>query len=103
MDWKEHKKKLLKDPEFREEYKDLEPEYKLASDLIWLRLSKELTQEQLAKLINTEQESTTRLENSGSPPSLSTVKRVAGALDAELEINIRHKPQFKKEDLLVES
>ena len=43
MNWKEHKKKLLKDPEFREEYKALEPEYKLASALIRLRLARGLT------------------------------------------------------------
>ena len=33
MNWKEHKKKLLEDPEFKKEYEALEPEYKLASDL----------------------------------------------------------------------
>jgi hypothetical protein len=40
MDWKEHKKRLMKDPEFRREYKALEPEYRLASDLIRLRLAR---------------------------------------------------------------
>ena len=87
MNWKEHKKRLLKDPEFRKEYEALEPEYKLASALIRLRLAKGLTQEQLAKLLNTKQESIARLESGGSLPSLSTVKKVADALDAEVEIN----------------
>ena len=91
MNWKEHKKKLLEDPEFRKEYEALEPEYKLASDLIRLRLAKGLTQEQLAKLLNTKQESIARMESGGSLPSLSTVKKVANALDAELEINLRPK------------
>lgn len=93
MNWKEHKKRLLKDPEFRKEYEALEPEYKLASALIRLRLAKGLTQEQLAKLLNTKQESIARLESGGSLPSLSTVKKVADALDAELEINLLPKPQ----------
>ncbi|MBI4284692.1 MAG: helix-turn-helix transcriptional regulator [Chloroflexi bacterium] len=100
MDWKEHKKRLLKDPEFRKEYEVLEPEYKLASALIRLRLAKGLTQEQLAKLLNTKQESIARLESGGSLPSLSTIKKVANALDAELEINLRPKPN-SEEDLLV--
>ncbi len=103
MNWKEHKKKLLEDPEFRKEYEALEPEYKLASALIRLRLAKGLTQEQLAKLLDTKQESIARLESGSSLPSLSTVKKVANALDAELEINLKPKPQSKKEELLVKS
>ncbi|MFC1989501.1 helix-turn-helix domain-containing protein [Chloroflexota bacterium] len=98
MNWKEHKKELLKDPEFRKEYEALEPEYKLASALIRLRLAKGLTQEQLAKLLNTKQESIARLESGDSLPSLSTVKKVATALDAELEINLRPKPQSHEAD-----
>ena len=89
MNWREHKKKLLKDPEFRKKYETLEPEYKLASTLIRLRLAKGLTQEQLAQLLNTKQESIARLGSGGSLPSLSTVRKVAEALDAEVEINLR--------------
>ena len=89
MNWKEHKKRLMKDPEFKKEYEGLEPEYQLASALIKLRLTKGLTQEQLARLLNTKQESIARLESGNSLPSLSTVKRVADVLDAELEINLR--------------
>ncbi len=91
MNWKEHKKRLLKDTEFRVEYEALEPEYKLAATLMRLRISKGLTQEELAKLLNTKQESIARLESGSSLPSLSTVKRVADALGAELEINLRPK------------
>lgn len=103
MNWKEHKKKLMENPEFRAEYEALEPEYKLVADLIRLRLAKGLTQEQLAKLLNTKQESIARLESGGSLPSLSTVKRVANALDAELEISLRPKPHRKEADMLVKS
>lgn len=91
MNWREHKKRLMKDPEFRAEYEALEPEYKLASTLIQLRVSKGLTQEELAKRLNTKQASIARLESGSSLPSLSTVKRVAEALDAELDIVVRPK------------
>jgi transcriptional regulator with XRE-family HTH domain len=101
MDWKEHKKRVLKDPEFRKEYGALEPEYRLASDLIRLRIAKGLTQEQLAKLLNTKQESIARLESGGSLPSLSTVKKVAEALDAELEINLRPRSEPDKIELSI--
>lgn len=99
MNWKEHKKQLLKDPEFRKEYEALKPEYELASALIRLRLEKGLTQEQLAKILNTKQESIARLESGGSLPSLSTVRKVADALDAEVEINLRPKHHSAKDGL----
>lgn len=96
MEWKEHKKQLLKDPEFKKEYEALEPEYKLASMLIRLRLAKGLTQEQLANLINTKQESIARLESGGYLPSLSTVRKVANALDADVEINLSPRNRVHK-------
>jgi ribosome-binding protein aMBF1 (putative translation factor) len=85
-------KQLLKDPEFVKEYYALETEYKLAATLIHLRLTKGLTHEDLAKLLNTKQESIARLESGGSLPSLSTIKKVAEALGADLEINLRPRP-----------
>ena len=91
MNWKEQKKQLMKNPQFVKEYDELETEYKLAAALIRLRLAKGLTQEDLAKMLNTKQESIARLENGGSLPSLSTMKKLAEALDAELEINLRPK------------
>ena len=83
----------MKDPEFRAEYEALELEYKLASALIQLRLSKGLTQEELAKRLHTKQASIARLESGSSLPSLSTMKKVAEALDAELDIVVRPKNQ----------
>jgi transcriptional regulator with XRE-family HTH domain len=91
MNWKEQKKQLMKNPEFVKEYDALETEYKLAANLIRLRLAKGMTQEDLAKMLNTKQESIARLENGGSLPSLSTMKKLAEALDADLEITLRPK------------
>ena len=68
--------------------------------LIRLWLAKGLTQEQMAQLLNTKQESIARPESGSSLPSLSTVKRVADALDAELEINLRPKHQSGKDSLV---
>ena len=89
MNWKEHKKNLLKDPEFRKEYEALEPEYRLAATLIRLRLDKGITQEELALTLHTKQESIARLESGRSLPSLSMIKKVADALDADLEITLQ--------------
>lgn len=103
MNWKEHKKILLKDPEFKKEYEALEPEYQLAAALIRLRLARGLTQEQLARLLNTKQESIARLESGSSLPSLNTIKKVANALDAELEISLRPKNKSAKEILVTQT
>lgn len=89
MNWKEHKKRLMKDPEFRQEYEALEPEYRLASSVIQLRLSKGWSQEELAQKLQTKQSAIARLESGTALPSLSTVKRVAKALDADLELFLR--------------
>ena len=96
MNWKEHKKQLMRNPEFREQYEALAPEYKLAAAVIRLRLARGLTQAQLADLLNTRQESIARLESGSSLPSLSTVRKVADALDADLEINLRPKNRSGK-------
>jgi len=100
MDWRQHKKELMKDPEFRKEYEGLETRYKLAAALMRLRLAKGLTQAQLATLLNTKQESIARIESGSSLPSLSTVKRLADALDADLEISLKPKHQPSKDDLV---
>ena len=102
MNWKEHKKRLMEDHEFRKEYEALETEHKLAATLIRLRLAKGLTQEHLANLLNTKQESIARIESGGSLPSLSTVKKLANALDADLEINLRPKHQSAGRNLVTQ-
>jgi len=89
MNLEEYKKQLVKNPDFKKAFDGLEPESALAAALIRLRLVKGLTQEQLATLLNTKQESIARLERGKSLPSLNTVRKVANALDAELEITLR--------------
>lgn len=103
MNWREHKKQLMKDPEFRKEYEALEPEYQLAAALIRLRLSKGLTQEELARILNTKQASIARLESGSSLPSLSMVKKVADALDAEMEIKLQPRDKSTTDGLLARS
>lgn len=97
MNWKEHKKILMREPDFKKEYDALEPEYKFAAALIRLRLAKGLTQEDLARLLNTKQESIARLEGGGSLPSLSTMKKIARVLEADLEINLKPKSQSRQD------
>ncbi len=55
--------------------------------------------DEVYKLLNTKQESIARLESGSSLPSLSTVRKVANALDAEVEINLRPRQHSVKDGL----
>jgi transcriptional regulator with XRE-family HTH domain len=91
MNWQELKSRLLKDPAFKEEYDALEPEYRLLRAIIEQRIKKGLSQEMLARKIGTRQEAVARLENGRANPTLRFLKKVADALDAELEISLQPK------------
>jgi transcriptional regulator with XRE-family HTH domain len=91
MNWKEHKQQLMKDVAFKFEYERLSTEYKVATELIKLRLSRGMTQADLAKAVNTQQASIARMESGSYLPSLSMIKKIADVLDADLEIKLKHR------------
>lgn len=91
MNWKEHKQQLMKDVAFKFEYERLSTEYKVATELIKLRLSRGMTQADLAKAINTQQASIARMESGSYLPSLSMIKKIADVLDADLEIKLKNR------------
>ena len=74
----------MQDPDFKAEYEALEPAYQVARR----RIEKGLTQVELANLVDTKQPSIARLESGKREPSLSFLRRVAGALDCRLEIRL---------------
>lgn len=75
-------------PAFAESYDALEPEFQVARQVIALRLQRGLTQRELAERIGTKQSGISRLESMEQLPSLSYLKRVAEALDAQLQIQL---------------
>jgi len=92
MDYKELKQKLLSDPKVKEEYEKLEPVYQLVSSIIKRRSELNLTQKELAARLNTTQSSISRLESlTYCKHSISTLQRVADALDAQLIIRLEPK------------
>lgn len=86
MEWKEFKKELLRDPEFKAEYEKLEPEYKIIRQILALRREKNITQAELARLVNAKQPSIARLESGKHNPSLKLLKKIAEVLDTKLDI-----------------
>ena len=95
MDWKEVKRDLLKDPAVRREWEASEPEYQLARAIIRQRLAKGLSQRQLANRIGTKQPVISRLESGESKPTLSLLKRVAEALDANVIVTLEEKTKAR--------
>lgn len=84
--WKQHKQELIKNPKFKVAYDELEPEYKLAGDLIRARLRKKMTQSEVAKKAGVSRVVVARLESGTTNPTVETVSRVAGALGKELKL-----------------
>jgi len=64
-------------------------ERKIANGLHQLRKSKRLTQEELARKLNSKQAVISRIEKGASIPSLGFVKRIAKVLDAEVAITFQ--------------
>ena len=89
MKWKEVKGDLASNPEFREAYEDLEPEYQLVRTIIKQRTMKNMTQAELARKVGTRQSAIARLESGMYNPSLRFLKKVAKALDTNIVISFR--------------
>ncbi|MCL6560240.1 MAG: helix-turn-helix transcriptional regulator [Firmicutes bacterium] len=89
MNWREVKEDLLRDPEVKKEYDDLEVEYRLLKAVIENRIRKGLSQEMLARKIGTKQTAIARFESGKTNPSLKFIKKISEALDMDLEINFR--------------
>ncbi|MBS1833497.1 MAG: helix-turn-helix domain-containing protein [Acidobacteria bacterium] len=79
-------KKWMEDPEYRKEYEALAEEFALASALIQARARAGLTQEEVARRMNTTQAAIARLEGSGRMPSTRTLKKYAEATGNRLFI-----------------
>ena len=79
--------KWRRDPEYREAYDALGPEFKLARVLIEARTSAGLTQAQLAERMNTAQSVVARLESGQSNPSARTLEKIALCTGTRLKIS----------------
>ncbi|WP_025209145.1 helix-turn-helix domain-containing protein [Hippea sp. KM1] len=82
------KKRKAKDKEFREGFDSGYEEFKIGILLKMARQEAGLTQEELAKLINTKKTSISRIENHAEDIKISTLKKIAGALGKELRVEL---------------
>jgi len=86
--YKEDLKIRLKNPEFRKAWKESEPEYLLACQIIEKRLKKKMSQRDLAKKANTTQAVICRIESMNANPSIGLLKKISLGLNSHLTIKI---------------
>ncbi len=92
MTYKEFTKKMLRNPEVRKEYEELEEEFTLFDELLNARMNAGLTQAEVARRMGTKTPAVARLEAGGGnkkhSPSVSTLRKYAKAVDCDLEIKL---------------
>lgn len=86
LDFEEDLKERLKNPEFKREFDKLQPEFDLIQAIINARIKKGITQKILAKRMKTKQSVISRLESGNANPSFKFVKRLAEALETDINI-----------------
>ena len=85
---KDLKKRLMGDPEFREEYARADDEFTLIEVLVRARRAAKLTQTELAQRLGTTQSAIARLEGGGVSPSFATLRRYAEATGTRLTVGL---------------
>lgn len=76
----------LKDPAFKKEWEDIQPEMDIIRSMIDLRISQNLTQEDLAKRTGINQSDISKIENGTRNPSLKMIKRLADGMGMNVKI-----------------
>jgi DNA-binding XRE family transcriptional regulator len=80
---------LLNKPGIRKEYDALKPKYDLVRTIIERRNQLQFSQTRLARIIGTRQPAISRLEKGDSNTTLSTLLKVAEALDLDIALSVR--------------
>ena len=87
--FKDRLKKDLRDPEFRRAFDEEEVCVSLAIQIAKIRQKKNITQQELARRLQTTQQNISRLENIDNRScSLKTLIKVAHALDKRLNVEL---------------
>lgn len=76
----------MKDPEFKTEYNNLQPEFDVIRAIIDARTTQNLTQKQLSEKTGINQADISKLENGTRNPTINLLKRLADGMDMILKI-----------------
>lgn len=86
MNLQELKKEHLKNPQVKEAYDALEPEFQVIRAIIDARKNQKMTQQQLADRTGIDRADISKLENGNANPSLKLLKRLADGLGMDVRI-----------------
>ena len=93
--YEDFKAQLLTNTEVLEEYEAIEPQFRLIRDILLRRNELNLSQMELAKLVGTKQSAISRLERGDGNTTINTLRRIADALDADLDISLKARSRTK--------
>ena len=77
----------LKDPVFRKDFDDLEPEFSVARAILTGKKEKNLSMKELSQLTGISQTYISKLENGKGNPSLKTLVKLAEVFGKKLQIS----------------
>lgn len=77
----------LKNPEFKKEWDNIQPEMDVIRAMIDARIEQNLTQKELATRTGINQADISKLENGTKNPSLKLLKKLANGLGMQLKIS----------------
>ena len=86
MKFDDYLQEQLKDPEFKKEWDDIQPEMDVIRAMIDARIEQNLTQKELAARTGIDQADISKLENGTRNPSLKFLKKLASGLGMQLKI-----------------
>lgn len=87
--YREFKKKVLKDKKIKKAYDELGPQFEIIRMMMGKRIKKGITQKKLAQMIGTKQSAISRFESGEYNPTLSFLDKLADALGVEITISVR--------------
>lgn len=86
MKFDDYLQEQLKDPDFKKEWDDIQPEMDVIRAMIDARIEQNLTQKELAVRTGIDQADISKLENGTRNPSLKLLKKLASGLGMQLKI-----------------
>lgn len=85
-EFKELLNEQLQNPDFKKEWDDIQPEMDVIRAMVEARISRNMTQKELAERTGINQADISKLENGTRNPSLKLLKRLAAGMDMELKL-----------------
>jgi transcriptional regulator with XRE-family HTH domain len=86
MKFDDYLQEQLKDPEFKKEWDDIQPEMDVIRAIVDARISQNITQKELAERTGINQADISKLENGTRNPSLKMLKKLAYGMGMQLKI-----------------